>query len=94
MENENTISIARAIAMKETRLDAMLRTRDNAAETRETLGMIDAPDTLIRASDRRIMELNNAINKIRDEIFVLKQRIGIDCAGPGNPAQDDIPGMD
>lgn len=71
------IETARMLGMKKSRRAAMLRMRDNAAETRETLGMIGAEQRLIRAADRRLMELNNEINRLNDEIYAMEQELGI-----------------
>ena len=73
----STLETARLLAMKKTRRDSLIKARDAAAETRETLGIIDAPENLIRVSNLRLMELNGAINKINDEIFALEQKLGI-----------------
>lgn len=79
----NHIELARALAMKKTRLEAMKREQERAAECREILGAIDADERLIRRSNLRLMNINNGINKIREEIFSLEQQLGI--TGNGDP---------
>lgn len=85
------IERARELARKKVYRESLKRMQANAAETRETLGMIDADPKLIRAADLRLMELNNSINQLNEEIFSMEQELGI---APEGEAGDRIPGAD
>ena len=85
------IDMARELARKKVQRDALKKMQANAAETRETLGMIDAEAKMIRAADMRLMEINNEITRINGEIFELEKKMGITREGEsagGNTGMD------
>lgn len=73
----STFETASELARRRIYRDSLMRMRDRAAETRETLGMIDAEPKMIRTADLRLMELNSAITQENDAIFSLEQKLGI-----------------
>ena len=75
------IDTARELSRTKVYRDSLMRARANAAETRETLGMIDAEPNLIRRADLRVMELSNEITRLNDEIFALELQMGITPEG-------------
>lgn len=85
------IEKAGELARKKTYRDSLKRMQANAAETRQTLGEIGADEKLIRAADRRLMEINNEITRLNDEIFSLEKELGITREGDNRVK---IPGAD